>query len=55
MFDSNRNRDNILFKKEFDDWADMNKNLKIVYLLVRMSNNNRLLLLQMIGEENTGE
>lgn len=30
MFDSNRNRDNILFKKEFDDWANMNKNLKII-------------------------
>ena len=28
MFDSNRNRDNILFKKEFEDWADMNKKLK---------------------------
>ena len=31
MFDSNRNRNNILFKKEFDDWANMNKNLKIIY------------------------
>lgn len=33
MFDSNRNRDNILFKKEFDDWANMNKNLKIIYTI----------------------
>ena len=33
MFDSNRNRDNILFKKEFDDWANMNKNLKIIYAI----------------------
>jgi ferredoxin-NADP reductase/nitrite reductase/ring-hydroxylating ferredoxin subunit len=33
MFDSNRNRENILFKKEFDDWADMNKNLKIIYTI----------------------
>jgi ferredoxin-NADP reductase/nitrite reductase/ring-hydroxylating ferredoxin subunit len=33
MFDSNRNRDNILFKKEFDDWANINKNLKIVYTI----------------------
>jgi glycine betaine catabolism B len=31
MFDSNRNRQNILFKKEFDDWANVNENLKIIY------------------------
>ena len=31
MFDSNRNRDNILFKQEFDDCANINKNLKIIY------------------------
>jgi ferredoxin-NADP reductase/nitrite reductase/ring-hydroxylating ferredoxin subunit len=31
MFDSNRNPDNILFKKEFDDWTALNKNLKIIY------------------------
>jgi len=33
MFDSNRNHDNILFKKEFDDWANINKNLKIIYTI----------------------
>jgi glycine betaine catabolism B len=33
MFDSNRNRNNILFKKEFDDWASINKNLKIIYTI----------------------
>ena len=33
MFDSNRNRSNILFKKEFDDWAGINKNLKIIYII----------------------
>src|SRR5919109_4465048 len=33
MFDSNRNRDNILFKKEFDDWAKINKNLRIIYTI----------------------
>jgi ferredoxin-NADP reductase/nitrite reductase/ring-hydroxylating ferredoxin subunit len=33
MFDSNRNRENILFKKEFDDWANINKNLKIIYTI----------------------
>src|SRR5215203_2169734 len=33
MFDSNRNRDNILFKREFDDWAINNKNLNIIYTI----------------------
>jgi glycine betaine catabolism B len=33
MFDSNRNRDNILFKKEFDEWTNKNKNLKIIYTI----------------------
>jgi glycine betaine catabolism B len=33
MFDSNRNLDNILFKNEFDEWADANKNLKIIYTI----------------------
>jgi ferredoxin-NADP reductase/nitrite reductase/ring-hydroxylating ferredoxin subunit len=33
MFDSNRNRDNILFKQEFDDCANINKNLKIIYTI----------------------
>jgi glycine betaine catabolism B len=33
MFDSNRNRSNILFRKEFDDWVNRNKNLKIIYTI----------------------
>lgn len=33
MFDSNRDRNNILFKKEFDDWMSINKNLKIIYTI----------------------
>jgi glycine betaine catabolism B len=33
MFDSNRNPDNILFKREFDDWAKINNNLKIIYTI----------------------
>ena len=33
MFDSNRNKGNILFKKEFDDWENTNKNLKIIYTI----------------------
>ena len=31
MFDSNRNENNILYKKELDECAGINKNLKIVY------------------------
>jgi glycine betaine catabolism B len=33
LFDANRNQDNILYKKEFDEFANSNKNLKIVYTL----------------------
>jgi glycine betaine catabolism B len=33
MFDSNRNRDNILFKREFDNWAKNNNNLKLIYTI----------------------
>lgn len=33
MFDSNKNIENIIFKKEFDDWADTNNNLKIIYTI----------------------
>ena len=33
MFDANRNQENILFKDEFDEWAKLNENVKIVYTL----------------------
>lgn len=33
MFDSNRNQNNILYKEEFDEWVELNKNLKIIYTL----------------------
>jgi ferredoxin-NADP reductase len=33
MFDSNRDHANILYKDEFDSWAKLNKNLKIVYTI----------------------
>jgi len=33
MFDSNKNQQNILFKREFDNWASLNENLKIIYTL----------------------
>jgi ferredoxin-NADP reductase/nitrite reductase/ring-hydroxylating ferredoxin subunit len=33
MFDSNRNRANILYKDEFDSWARLDRNLRIVYTI----------------------
>jgi glycine betaine catabolism B len=33
MFDSNINQNNILYKEEFDEWAGINKNLKIIYII----------------------
>ena len=33
MFDSNRNQDNILYKMRFDEYANLNANLKIIYSL----------------------
>jgi ferredoxin-NADP reductase len=33
MFDANRDHGNILYKNEFDQYANLNKNLKIVYTL----------------------
>jgi len=41
MFDSNRNYSNILFKKEFDDWSNMNKNLKIIYTISKDDEQDR--------------
>jgi ferredoxin-NADP reductase len=40
MFDSNRNRSNILFKKEFDEWTRINKNLKIIYTISEKDQND---------------
>ena len=40
MFDSNKNKDNVLFKKEFDDWANTNKNIKIIYTITEEENPN---------------
>jgi NAD(P)H-flavin reductase len=33
MFDSNRNEQNILYKEEFDEWANKNRNLKVIYTM----------------------
>jgi glycine betaine catabolism B len=40
MFDSNRNRNNIIFKNEFDKWASINKNIKIIYTISEKDQNN---------------
>ncbi|HSF52012.1 MAG TPA: Rieske 2Fe-2S domain-containing protein [Nitrososphaeraceae archaeon] len=40
MFDSNRNLNNIIFKKEFDEWASINKNLKIIYTISEKDQND---------------
>ncbi len=37
MFDSNRNEQNILYKDEFDRWANQNKNLIDGQTKIRMS------------------
>ena len=58
MFDSNRNRSNILFKKEFDDWSNLNKNLKIIYTISEDGEDRHEQshhLLRMIGKENMEE
>ena len=39
VFDSNRNQKNILYKEEFDEWAKLNKNLKIIYTITDESSN----------------
>jgi ferredoxin-NADP reductase/nitrite reductase/ring-hydroxylating ferredoxin subunit len=41
MFDSNRNRQNILYKDEFDNWAAQNQNLKIVYTITENDTEQR--------------
>jgi ferredoxin-NADP reductase/nitrite reductase/ring-hydroxylating ferredoxin subunit len=40
MLDSNRSRQNILFRNDFDKCADTNKNLKIVYTITDEQNKN---------------
>ena len=39
MFDSNRNQQSILFKKEFDECSNINKNLKIIYTITDEAQN----------------
>ena len=39
MFDSNRNQQSILFKKEFDECSNINKNMKIIYTITDEAQN----------------
>ena len=39
MFDSNRNQQSILFKKEFDECSIINKNMKIIYTITDEAQN----------------
>src|SRR6478672_10264448 len=41
MFDSNRNKENILFRKEFDEWSNINNNLKIIYTISEKNQQER--------------
>ena len=41
MFDSNRNQENTIFKKEFDEYANINRNLKIVYTITEEEDEER--------------
>ena len=38
MFDSNKNKESVLFKKEFDEWTSQNKNISIIYNLTEEKN-----------------
>jgi ferredoxin-NADP reductase/nitrite reductase/ring-hydroxylating ferredoxin subunit len=41
VFDSNRNAQNILYKEEFDTWAQENNNLKIIYTITDEEDRNQ--------------
>lgn len=40
LFDSNKNQQNIIFKKEFDDFSALNENIDIIYTLSEEDNSN---------------
>jgi ferredoxin-NADP reductase len=40
MFDSNRDENNTLYKDEFDQQVNTNKNLKIIYAITEVSEHN---------------
>jgi ferredoxin-NADP reductase/nitrite reductase/ring-hydroxylating ferredoxin subunit len=41
MFDSNRNQENTLFKKEFDEYVNTNRNLKVIYTITEEGKEKR--------------
>jgi ferredoxin-NADP reductase/nitrite reductase/ring-hydroxylating ferredoxin subunit len=41
MFDSNRNEQNILYKNEFNEWANTNKSLKVVFAITEEDSKKR--------------
>ena len=56
MFDSNKNKESVLFKKEFDEWTNQNKNIDIIYTITEekpLKNNNHHLWIY--GKENMVE
>jgi ferredoxin-NADP reductase/nitrite reductase/ring-hydroxylating ferredoxin subunit len=55
MFDSNRNQENTLFKKEFDEYVKVNRNLKIVYTITEEEKQGTQDTSYPTGQEWTGE
>jgi len=56
MFDSNRNQENTLFKKEFDEFVNINRNLKIVYTITEEEEKQKTQgTSSSIGQQWTGE
>ena len=58
MFDSNRNQENTIFKKEFDEYANINRNLKIVYTITEEEDEERQRtqnISSSVRQESTGE
>jgi hypothetical protein len=41
LFDSNRNQENTLFKKEFDEYVNINRNIKTVYTITEEGEQSR--------------
>ena len=55
MFDSNRNIANTLYKEEFDEWLDKNKNLEIVYTITEKEDDNQPSSANDVNKEWKGE
>jgi ferredoxin-NADP reductase/nitrite reductase/ring-hydroxylating ferredoxin subunit len=55
MFDSNRNQENTLFKKEFDEYVKINRNLKIVYTITEEEKQGTQDTSYPTGQQWTGE